>query len=127
LTAVAAELTRGTIRLSAGGRALFVCRLPERLEIGRRRVGEPLPPCITESESGLRLLVTDLPAVRISRAQFSLEVIAKGRILLTHLAAKGQIVVNAQERLSGNASLVVELPSLVELRGVVLRIEGPAG
>jgi hypothetical protein len=126
LPAIAAELTRGTIRLSAGGHVMFACRLPDRLEVGRRRVGEPLPPCITESESGARLLVADLPAVRISRAQFWLEVIAKGRILLTHIATKGQIVVNAQQRLTGNESLVAELPCLVEMRGVVLRIEGPA-
>jgi hypothetical protein len=120
---ISAQLMRANITLVEDGRPIFTCRLPGRLEIGRRRVGEPPSPGLVEAGQSRRLLVAELTFAKISRSQVELEVIAKDRLLVQHKASRGSVVCCPGPKLTQNDSCEAAVPFLLNLRGLVLRIE----
>jgi len=123
LPELAAELTRATVSVIQDGQPTYACPLPSRLEVGRRRVDEPPAPILLQSESGPRLLIAELTLAHVSRAQFQLQVVAKDRLFVQHVAARGYVDCFPGERLKDNACCELPVPCQLRLKGIVLRIE----
>jgi hypothetical protein len=116
LPAVAAELTRASLRLFRGQTLLFTAPLPPRCEIGRQKQGEPDPPTFVSDGQVCRILVAGSGETHLSRAQFRCVAAAKGRLQIQHCASKGRVDINAQFRLQGQESCYIDLPCWIRFR-----------
>jgi hypothetical protein len=123
LPELAAELTRATVSLIQDGQRIYSCPLPPRLEVGRRRVDEPPAPILLQTESGPRLLIAELTLAHISRSQFQLQVVAKDRLFVQHVAGRGYVDCMPGDRLKEDACCELPVPCQLHLKGIGLRIE----
>lgn len=124
LPQIAAALTRGQLKLYEGSELVMTCHMPGSVEVGRQRQNEPTAPAMIKTESGHRLLVTELTNVQLSRKRFSLEMIAFQRLWVRHLADKGTLRLNYSTRLAAGESCLVELPCTITFNPWSLRVEG---
>lgn len=120
---LAAQLTRATIHVLRYGQSAFACPLPGRIEVGRRRLDEPPSPGVVGSGDERRLLVAEAQAKTISRSQFRCTVIARDRVLIEHLAARSYVVCSPGGKLRDDASLILPIPSEIQLDGCAVRFD----
>ena len=127
LPELAAELTRATVSVIQNEQCIYSCPLPPRLEVGRRRVDEPSAPVLLQTENIPRLLIAELTLAHVSRAQFQLQVVAKDRLVVQHVAGRGYVDCIPGDRLKEHASCELPVPCRLHLKGIGLRIERRPG
>jgi hypothetical protein len=123
LPEIAAELSAAVVKLWQNQQAIYSCRLPGRLEVGRRRRGEPRAPAITGAGRTRRLLAAERQQNHLSRKQFSIEVVAINRISIQHHSPRGYLRLDSGPRLEGSQECTVPLPCLIQFGEWAQRIE----
>lgn len=92
------------------------------LEFGRQFVDEPPPPSVRSLEQGQRLIIAEMQNLKVGRRQLRLEPIQSGRVRLTNIHEKINVIADGSVLVAGG-SLEFLLPTDLRIGDIHLHIE----